>query len=319
MRTFAVVLGSISALVLLHGCGLDVTGYADQAEAGIVTPQIDADITESGTSSGTGNEGGTLVDTSPTCSCATPPSGWELVAYANDRNTACGTGLKTDERVTGPTAGADACSCDCQVKTTPSCNKGNFTSKRDSSGTAKCDDAASVTDANDGNCQRLSATLANHRQAVPPPPSGPGTCDAPAVQHPDKVTSAQVRVCAAKTSASCVCNPNGSFRTCVRKDGDQTCPTGYPSKHSVGTAAGVTCTACGCNVTATCSGTITFYSDQNCQTAVEVIDDKSCQTETANSFSSLKWTGTPNATCNLTSASTPTGSLASPETICCPP
>lgn len=331
MRTFtlAVVFGAISGVLALHGCGIDVTGYADQAEAG-VTPRGDADTAaETGTSSGTG-EGGALTDapsfsdapaeTGPACSCPDAPTGWELVAYADDRSAGCGAGLRTDERVTAPNAGGDSCSCDCQITASPSCNKGIFTSVKDSngpSGPAQCNDPGTDHDAADGACQKENKTLVDHRRAVPPPPSGAGSCAAPGIQHPEKVTSTPVRVCAAATAGACVCDQPSPFRTCVRQAGDRTCPTGYTKKLSVGTAAGVTCGACGCTTKFTCSGTINYYNDDKCQSLAEAIDDQSCQKETANSFNSFKWVGKVNSTCTSQGASAPTPALADTETICC--
>ena len=94
-------------------------------------------------------------------------------------------------------------------------------------------------------------------------------------------------------------------------------PAQAPNKHLAGASATVTCGDCPCSLTVTCGGSVTFYSDPSCASALFTITDKACTLEGTGSYGSYKWTGQPNPQCTL---GTPTAapSLADVSTICCP-
>jgi hypothetical protein len=100
-------------------------------------------------------------------------------------------------------------------------------------------------------------------------------------------------------------------------DGDLACPSGLPNKHMVGTSATLSCSACPCTLSATCSGTATFYSDSGCTNAVATVSTATCSATNGVNYASYKWTGTTNTMCNL-GASTASVALAGVATICCP-
>lgn len=350
MRTIALlmVVGG-TALGTLHGCGLSVVGEENaQDRDGAIATLSDgspAAMADAASASGDGGEEGSgglpdaardldaeidasIPDAAPndasTTSCSTcalvPPPGWKRVAYAADRNTACGGDLMTDDRVTEPAALAGACSCDCQIATAPDCNQGNFDSVSDNSVQALCNGNGVSRPANGGACTKASNSLANHRRAIPPAPVG-GTCTGAGTAHQDRVTAASARVCAeAAGGKTCACEAGAGFKTCIRGPGDQACPAGYGTRTVVGGQAVVGCAAtCGCSLTnVSCSGFISYFSDQACKSLIEKIDDKSCQVELGSSFNSYTWTGTPTATCTPGAAPTPTVVLDGAETICCP-
>lgn len=333
MRRLALVLvAGGTALVSVHGCGIDVVGVGVDtpdlqnsdalapSEGGApdasITPADGSVVTEAGVDASHDAAG----DAAPSCTCAVvAPAGWARVAYAANRNTECAGDLVKDDRVANPTTLPGSCTCDCQVTQKPDCNQGNFDSLADSTTTAQCNSNTGVSrPANNGACTKASNNLASHRKAIPPAPVG-GTCAGAGTAHPDQMTTDAVRVCA-EAGQTCACDAGASFTTCIRATGDLTCPTGFSKRTLVGAKGAVLCAAtCGCSLTGTtCSGTISYYSDQSCATLIEEIDDKTCQAEKGTSFNSYKWTGTPNVVCTPGAAPTGTASLDAVETVCCP-
>lgn len=329
MRKFAlVIVAGGTALLTVHGCGIDVVGI-DPSPVGPIAPGADGSSSSTSGDDGaassdatTSGDGSTDAPVAPACTCSIEaPDGWTLVAWAANRDTSCPSGFTTDDRVTNVTANAGACTCDCKLGTLPSCNKGTFSSKEDSSGTPTCNSDGTDRTTNDGNCMNASNVLKSHRRAVPPKPdTTPATCTAPGVAHQEEVQATNARVC----GGGCACDPalGSKFTTCIRATGEKTCPTGFTQRNVIGTKGVIACGAdCSCSVTnISCSGTITYYSAQNCPAGnvIEVIDDKTCSAEQGSSFSSYKWAGTTNATCTPGPAPAPTVSVEGAETVCCP-
>jgi hypothetical protein len=63
---------------------------------------------------------------------------------------------------------------------------------------------------------------------------------------------------------------------------------------------------------------VTWYSDGSCQNAISTIDSVGCNPQVGSSYSSLRWTATPSATCSAPATTTGTAALQTPDTICCP-
>ena len=221
----------VLAFAAAIGCGLDQTGTG---------PATSAAIDDAGAP---GDAGG-LVDaavappigdaawptTGPTgCACGlTVPAGFTEVAYEDGRAAACPSDMTAFDLVTGPTAGAGACTCAaCVVTAMPSCASGDFSSDFDqnSSSNATCDTPAISHRCNDGACTAANGTYGEHGRAVPPPPSGTGTCAARGVANAGAVQWLPARACA-ETATRCACDPSlaPAFHACLRAPGDVACP-----------------------------------------------------------------------------------------------
>jgi len=301
---------------LTLGCGLQVVGAGDP-DGGTGMP-LDPDASAS--ADAPINEPTDAPSPPPECACAlTPPAGFTVVALAGDRSAGCGDGLVAIDLVTDPVAAAAACTCgSCAVTATPSCNTGSFSNFYDEGGGACGSVSANVRPANTG-CNTDDGFFVSHARAGVPPPSGPTACTAPVTPHANEVTSKPIRVCAPKPGADdCVCKAAAPYRKCLRAPGDVSCPASAPNKKLAGTRVTAVCGTCPCTATATCTGTVTFYSDNGCMNVIATINEKECKTtpDGAN-FSSLRWNGTAAVACNVAKAPT-AAALTEPTTICCP-
>jgi hypothetical protein len=254
------------------------------------------------------------------CACTlTVPDGFERVAYLDRRTTACPVDMTQIDLVTDATVEAGACACGtCAVGTVPDCNAGTFSSTYDDTATPTCDAAAISHPCNAGKCTAYSGSMGQHGRAVPPTAPGGGTCSARGIVKTSNAPSTPARACA-ESATRCACDPAvpGAFTTCLRAPGDVPCPTAAPLKHLVGTSAAVACGDCSCTLTATCTGSVTFYSDAACATSIVTITDAACTTEGPGSYAAYKWAGTTATSCTL-GTSAATAALTDESTICCP-
>jgi hypothetical protein len=161
-------------------------------------------------------------------------------------------------------------------------------------------------------------TQAQHYSATMTP-SG-GSCSFDAKADPTKVTSKALRVCEAPDNCQgAVCGGN----VCVAKAGDVACPASFPVKHLVGAKANITCSSCGaCTVDGTCTGTLSFYIDQNCtQGKRDFPVDGTCNSNDAFGISYRSYTfkgSLQKAGCSgQPMPSTGTATLDQPATLCC--
>jgi hypothetical protein len=116
---------------------------------------------------------------------------------------------------------------------------------------------------------------------------------------------------------------------CIIQNGSSSCPSGssFSQQHLVGTGSDVTCTACGCNVTATCSGEVVFYADSSCtQGESNVAADSACHagptSDAGSAFSSYKYIANApgDVQCASTGSSSATAvTLSNEQTVCCVP
>lgn len=270
-----------------------------------------------------GNDTGP-IDTGGNCDpkCATIPQGFRPVRLGN-ANSACPSGWTTADGVTDPTGTDGACTCNCNVTQNPDCTTGKIFRALDNTTTATCNVTATTLTANGSTCTQIGGTLYfsyAHYVADPPPPSG-GACQYDAQLDKGKLSGTPARVCA--PPQSCLGQICDSGAICVATDGDQTCPSEFPTKTLVGDSVTGTCGSCGaCTASGACTGTISFYQDQLCQTtATNVTADAVCKANTIASttgFVAFTWQGSlAKAACAGTPSSTLTPALDKPVTVCC--
>jgi len=258
------------------------------------------------------------------------PDGWTWATYSEDARPACATGYATPADVQeGIDAGPASCSCTCSVNQ-PSCTGGNVTITAGTNNT--CDNATNQTDTSAANCHTLTqftTSGGSSAAATGPAPSG-GTCmTTPSVTTPPVGFDHAGRTCAlagdagASCGAGAVCLPNPApFASCVSQAGTQSCPSGFPVQHVVGTSVDDTrgCTACGCSLDAgTCGGTLTLYTNTGCSMGAQTVAvDGTCHGVGSHTFKSYEYAPTTNATCTVTSGSADGGvAFTDATTICC--
>ncbi len=308
----------------LLGLGVVFVGACSGADE---SPLLDAGATgDDGGGGGDviiGNETGP-VESGPSCdpTCLTVPQGFRPVRLG-DANTACPSGWTTNDGLTNPTAGDTACSCNCNVTQNPDCSTGKVFRGFDDTSTATCGNSATTLTVNGANCTQIGGTLFfshAHYATDPPPPSG-GTCQYDAQLDKGKLSGTAARLCA--PPQSCLADICDGGAVCVATDGDQACPTDFPTKTLVGDAVTGTCGACGsCSPTGTCSGTLAFFTDQQCSIGeTDVAADSVCKQNAiseATGFVAYTWKGSlSKATCAGTPSSTAQAALDKPVTVCC--
>lgn len=258
-------------------------------------------------------------DTPPPCDeskCGVVPGGAKHYGLV-DRSTPCPAGYTQTDVVEA--SGTDGCTCSCAIGAKPTC-PGNGTIPTAYGGTATCGSTGSLlTSAGTDVCANLGFTgsLDKFFKGTPPAPLG-GTCtvtpktDKPAVTRNRRLCEPKAGTCAAP-----ICNT--PFVECVETTG--ACPTGFPNARTVGSDFVLTCPACTCGVTASCSGTLTLYKDADCKgptTALAV--DGSCVTAAdGTNVSSFKYAPKPAvASCSTSFTTAPgTRSFIAARQLCC--
>lgn len=349
----------VAVLLLATACGLDESGVTSEGnpegDAGADgttlgdgssdgtladTSGDDGGRTETG-ADGAGDDGGTAGDAPPdttidagpcpgadAASCPAPPVGWAFVGYAPNRASACGAGLVTADRVESPSGGACTCTS-CSISQPPDCTRGSIAFGADDQNGGNCTQATG-TFANTpaGSCEMLGTSVTlKHFLGTPPAPQG-GTCAATLTTDKSSLTATSVRLCEANgAEPACVGALCAASTECVMQAGDLACPGGTPyvTKHLVGDAPDLACSACGCGPTgiaAACTGTMSFFTDPSCTTGEkQAAVDGQCHGIASGAYSSHKYAGTldPNVTPSCTGAvstatRTVTGDVA---TVCC--
>jgi hypothetical protein len=313
------------AVVTVAGCGniLGLDGYTDAVDAapGDAQPDAQPDAPPAGDGGGCGN-----------FSVCAPelPSGWAWAMYAADQRAPCANGYGSPTDVEeGLSAAAASCGCNCTT-TDPSCATGNLTITAGANNT--CDDNTNQTDVADAGCNALgsfSTSGGDQVSVTGPSPTG-GGCSAVLSQTiPPVGYDHQGRTCAyagtpgSGCSAGSVCVPNPApFAVCVEKAGVETCPSGFPNQHLVGTTVDDTraCGACTCTYDAgDCTGNATVYSNFGCTGASSTIPVTGTCTNVGNhTWRTYQYNPTTSASCEA-SAITSDGGVAfnDPATICC--
>jgi hypothetical protein len=213
----------------------------------------------------------------------------------NDGKQACPGNWTSNDVVTNPVASDGACTCECNVTQDPDCGTGQIFRYLDNYSTATCNTPATTFVGNSGGCTQTSLYLNYAHYEVNAPP------------------------------ASCVGAICDGGAVCVASDGDVDCPAGFPTKTLVGGSATATCGACGatCLATGTCSGTLSFFTDQQCTTGqVDFAADGQCKANVASTttpYYSYSYAGklVSSACAGQPPTSTATASLDKPVTVCC--
>lgn len=255
--------------------------------------------------------------------CTLPSAqGFTLVLFG-DATQSCPSDFTAGDLVANPAAGAGACACgDCAA--TIDCSSGPIASYYDNNGgggNATCGTPGATADANGGACRNAAGRFGEHAK-IDAPTAVVGACTAPAVPSRGAVTTQAKRICTpgSATAPTAACNPPGDMKACLVADGDATCPASAPTKHLVGTDFDLTCTACGCQVAATCTGKIEFYSQSNCTgMPARTLNVGSCTSTSQDTFNSTKWTGSvATQTCTKQPAPPASVALTGQRTVCCP-
>ena len=315
----------LAAGISVHGCSaiLGIDGdYADLAPGGSQADgSTDADDAAFDARDGAADTASPPCDGSPGACIGGLPAGFELVLFAADRTAACPAAFTQQDVVADPVAGAGACDCSCTVAPEASCTVGQMSTKHGT--TTSCTSTGVSLDLNGSGCTVLTGTFSTYFSATPLPATVP--CNASAVVDSANVTSTELRLC--NVPSACqeeVCGggsmPAG-FSACIASDGDVACPAGWDAKTLVGDSADVSCSACTCTGSGSCTdGHMSFFSDDACSTLlVEFAIDDSCQaTNGTGPIGSFTYTATlTDAACAADGSKTATVGLAAPRTVCC--
>jgi hypothetical protein len=275
--------------------------------------------------------------------CIVVPNGWTLVAFAPSQSSSCPTGFGggQSDLVEGPTA-SGTCGCgSCSVTSQPSCNAGSIAVTYDTQGTTTppmCQLTAhpsplANTPAGQCGTDLFVGDYSTFDVAYAAPPASGGACTAPGVATGVGVTAtSQDRTCAPDSaqSANCaggVCQPSVSspYAACLEAPGHVACPPGPMSvQHVVGTSATATCSACGCAITAKCSGTMTLFNDGSCKNSAASIATGVCTPIVSTGtliVRSYEYQGAAPRTvgCQTGAPGSAQATLNGQETICCAP
>jgi hypothetical protein len=322
-RRLAFVAATFAAGVAAHGCSaiLGIDGdYADLPPGG-----SDADTsTEAGDGAldaGDADGASPSCDGSPGACVGGLPAGFELVLFATDRVTPCPAAFTQHDVVADPVAGAGACDCSCTVAAEASCTVGRMSTWHSTD--TSCLQPGVFLDLNGSGCTVLNGNFSDYFSATPLPADVP--CNASAVVNSANVTSTALRLCdVPSTCQEEVCGGGGvpaGLSACIASDGDVACPAGWDAKTLVGDSPDVSCTACTCTGSGSCTdGNMSFFSDNACSTPlIEFTIDDSCQaTNRVGPIGSLTYTAAlADAACTADGPKTATVALTAPRTICC--
>jgi hypothetical protein len=290
-------------------------GSGGSAGGGPVDSALDRTGTDAVTDSITGP-----CQTPPGICVATLPVGWNLLLLGPNRSAPCPANFVQQDVVSDPMAGAGACDCSCTVGSAPSCTTGQMQTRYGT--TTSCSSTGASINLSGSGCTALSGNLSSYFSATPPPATA--TCTASPVSDSTMVTSTQRRAC--EVPSACreeVCSgtvPTG-FAACIANSGDVPCPPGWSTRSMVGTAAALSCSACSCQASASCTdGAINFFSDGNCSTPLITFDvDGTCQPANgAVNISAFTYSATAgNPQCTANGPRTATVSLTVMRTVCC--
>jgi hypothetical protein len=312
------------------GGGVDsgsIDGHApDGAPLGDGAPHDHTTSSDSGPKDTGLKEVGPAPDVEPPDACpsscpVTVSSGWTLVAFNAAGTTACPDDFSQAEVV--EITGTASCTCgSCAVTAQPDCETGNVSSTWNESGGSVCDGTGGYFPAT-GVCVADAIGNATWVSYTGPGPTA-GSCTAsPTANNP----SVQQEILCTPTTgcANDACEPGlgSAFQTCLYQAGDQPCPTGTTTKHSVGASVNTSCGTCGCSVSAAgCSGTMALYSnDTGCPGSpfIVVPANGTCTNLVGvQNGDSYIYTASPVGVSCAPGTATATPSLTSQGTVCCP-
>jgi hypothetical protein len=272
------------------------------------------------------------------------PGGWTLVAVAPSQSQVCPSGFAASPPLDvfeNPNV-STACGCGpCSVTIHPSCATGAVEVFFDvrtlggfGCGLAGMPPQNANNPAGGCNTDLFHGNISGFDLRLAPPIATGGSCTSPGVASTQNVTYGSAhRTCVPDSagSAGCtgnVCSPNlpMPYRACIASSATAAvCPAGFPERHDVGTGVSLDCASCGCKSTATCTGTMTFYTDSACQEgSLSIPADGSCRPSNSppgTTYASYRYVGQASAVaCQTTGSSTAQNvQLTGEEIICCPP
>lgn len=249
------------------------------------------------------------------------PAGWKRVGFAADRASECGGGFSALDVLADPVPAANACACGgCMITAPPSC-MGDVYLAYDN-GFGQCGTPGiTIHEDEKGKCMGLTAKLQEHIKGTTPLPGG-GACALTATADDGAISATDARVCVPSNPAceGQLCASGGAFTECIVTDGPQDCPQGpFQVKHLIGSSTSTSCSPCGCEVEATCSGTFTIFSDSSCKdNALPLTLNNKCQPTTPGvQIKSYTYEHVPSVACKTSVPSTPTLTVNEPQTLCC--
>jgi hypothetical protein len=205
--------------------------------------------------------------------CYQVPTGWALAGFGTTGS--CPSGFTDGGAVVAdPTTSQESCVAGpCAMGAAPTCSVSAkaFGGCNAPVGTSGCQGVPSFL--------RFQATqLSASVSAVG------GSCTQTATANP---ILSNARICTTPSASICangICHESAfaPFTACIIAPGAQTCPTGwgFDTRHLIGAAATYTCTDPKCQLTASCGGSVVFYSDQQCHSDSQVgsfTADGTCQ------------------------------------------
>ena len=241
------------------------------------------------------------------------PLGFQPVLFASDRNTACPAGATSIDAVVDPLAPPNGCPCECTYQ--PTCLPQPDTFEY---GILSCTTPITINAQLDGGCNAISPSLGNGSFHAQMGPFSPANACTNAVKTPGTVSTTTGRLCSVTDCSACVSIPG--FSLCYAQSGDVPCPSSLKTKHTVGTDANLSCSACSlCTSTAKCRGSLQMFSDTACATPNGTLTvDGTCQGFSSSDIHSLKYTPTlEQGTCTAGTSSASVA-VAAQTTVCCP-
>lgn len=275
------------------------------------------------------------------------PSGWTLVGFSGTP-TSCPSSATQASVYEGPDT-SGVCGCGCSLTTQPTCpDRGPIGVMYDSNfnhNPLACNNPGSPAQMKNntacGTDQYGGSIILGYKsldlQYTPPGPTG-GVCQSSAIPNTSKLTyAAQDTICTPNTEP---CNGNectpsfGSLDVCITASGSMACPASpspFTHQHVVGGPATFSCSdsGCGCQVTATCTGTVTLYTSMDCTTtggatSTAVPADGQCHSDanaSSNTYASYSYTANnppQQPACGPTGTSA-AQNVAQPnvQTVCC--
>jgi hypothetical protein len=196
------------------------------------------------------------------CFDAGIPDGWSPVAaFPTSANPQCPAGFteRAPPLVTGTATGC----CGCKTAGKWSC-VGTL-----ATGAGDCeDDEQSITATS--ACVVLDASATMFSAAVGLSDAGP-SCNA-TTQDGGVVTTPAV-MCLPGCGTDVCGASSESFRVCVYREGQATCPTGFPNAFAAGANLGVVCNGCDCamSIPSACSFTAEAFADNDCDAATGTV------------------------------------------------
>jgi hypothetical protein len=337
------------------GSGSSSGGGADST-----APPPDSSVVDTGSPVDSSTPDTYVVETGPTetappCTtannCYVIPANWQLVAFttsATAPTAACPTGFAMAQPTNldeGPVT-SSACQCgQCTVTSAPTCPTGPIAVDYDVAG-GQCGSAGNPStnkNADPGGCNTdmytgnfPGITYANMDLKYTPPGATGGSCTSAGTPTGTVTYTAQDRTCVPDSQASAGCTGNqctltlGSpYEVCIVQSGSQTCPGApFTHQHLAGGTATLTCSACGCNASGGCSGTMKLFTSNDCSTTggakeYDIPADGTCHNSSSpgntGSYNSYEYSPKQvTVSCSTSGSSTAQNvTLQNEETICC--